>query len=223
MRYSMYRIRRNVSHNLVNARATKDIRQIRLIVFHGKDDIRVERSADLLYQGLMNVLRKKPLQNVTISDVSKASTVSRATFYRSFDEVADILTWRCDREFHQMLISFVSSQPDLSKPNVLLLYVLRHWMQVEHIELLEQLMTNNRLDILFNGFMNNTDIPIKYLETQGIHIDTHEHIYFNSLRAGMFMGIINAWITNGKRETPEEVTDIIYRQFSDIRDANLML
>lgn len=111
----------------------------------------------------------------------------------------------------------------LSKPNVLLLYVLRHWMQVEHIELLEQLMTNNRLDILFNGFMNNTDIPIKYLETQGIHIDTHEHIYFNSLRAGMFMGIINAWITNGKRETPEEVTDIIYRQFSDIRDANLML
>lgn len=192
-------------------------------MFHGKDDIRVLRSAELLYQGLMKNLRVKPLQSVTVFDVSKASTVSRATFYRSFDDISDVLAWKCDREFHDMLTTFIESEPDLNKSNVLLTYVLRHWMQPERLELLEQLMNNNRLDIVYAGFVNNATIVLDYLHEHDIPMDADDYVYFISLKAGVFVGIMKAWITTGKRESAEEVADIVCRQFAEASDANLVL
>lgn len=45
-------------------------------MYHCKDDIRATRSANMLYEALMKLLKSRPLSAITISDVSHVSTVS---------------------------------------------------------------------------------------------------------------------------------------------------
>jgi AcrR family transcriptional regulator len=190
-------------------------------VYHIKDDPRSIKSANLLYAGLMECLKKKPLAKVTVTDVTKVSTVGRATFYRSFDEVPDILAWRCNLEFEKTLSSFVASNPPMEKEDELLLYVLRHWMSSPKI--LEVLIDAGRLDIIFNAFVNNAHIIMDFLESRGIDMKTDDFEYFISVRAGFFIGIIRAWVACGKTQTPEEVARIVAEQHDQVKASELLV
>ena len=190
-------------------------------MYHIKDDPRARKSATLLYAGLMDCLREKPLSKVTVTDVTRASTVGRATFYRGFDEVVDILSWRCDTEFARVLASFVESSPPLEKEDELLIHVLRHWMS--HPQVIEVLIDADRLDVIFNAFVKNAHIIMDYLPTRGVHMDTDDFEYFISVRAGFFIGIIRAWVTCGKTQTPDEVAQIVARQHDQVKAAGLLV
>lgn len=192
-------------------------------MYHCKDDIRVTRSANMLYEALMKLLKSRPLSAITISDVSHVSTVSRATFYRNFDEVTDLLSWKMDQLFEEVLTGFVTSSPDLHKEDALLIYVMRYWMKEEHARLLEVLFENGRIDIIYQGFVNKANILLEYLKKRGMMYDLDDFEYFISVRAGFFVGIICAWIKNGKKETPEEIVTIIAKQHDDVVNNELIL
>jgi hypothetical protein len=192
-------------------------------MFHLRNDIRAERSAKMLYDGLMEVMREKPLKQVHVSDICSVSTVSRATFYRNFDEVLDLLYWKCNQNFHEVLTSFTQSNPDLTKEDVLLHHVLKYWLTEEHIQLLTTIMDEGRLDIIYNSFVNNADIIMGFLKEHGIVIDAEDYIYFISVRAGYFVGIIRGWMENGRKQTPDEITQIISRQHNNVIQNGLLI
>lgn len=193
------------------------------IVVHIKPDIRAERSAKLLYNGLVEVLKTKEFNKVTVSDISAASTVGRATFYRNFDEIPDLLYWKCSGDFKLMLTEFTESRPELKEEDELLLYVLRFWMSGNHLKILEILMDIGRLDIIYNSFVDNADILMDYVRARGVQMSTDDYTYFISVRAGFFVGVIRAWIVGGKKETPEQVSEIVRRQHDDVVNAKLMI
>jgi AcrR family transcriptional regulator len=192
-------------------------------MFHLRDDIRAERSAKMLYDGLMEVMQKKPLRKISVSDICTASTVSRATFYRNFDEVLDLLYWKCSQDFNEVLTSFTESEPDLKKEDVLINYVLRYWLQGEHIQLLSTIMDEGRLDIIYNSFVDNADIIMDFLKKKGIVMDTEDYTYFISVRAGFFVGMIRGWMENGRKQTPDEITEIISRQHENVVQNGLLI
>lgn len=192
-------------------------------MFHCKEDIRAERSAAMLYDALMEELKEKPLDKVTVSDLSKRSTVSRATFYRNFDEIIDLLYWKCDSAFHEVLTAFSDSEPDLTKEDVLIEFLLRYWMEPEHIHLMETIMDAGRLDIIYNSFVDNAEIILNFMKTHGISMSTDNYAFFISVRAGFFVGIIRAWIQTGKKQTPEELSEIVREQHDDVIKSGLLI
>lgn len=44
-----------------------------------------------IYKGLREILKSKPLSEVTIVDIKKQCNISRSTFYRNFNNVLDVL------------------------------------------------------------------------------------------------------------------------------------
>lgn len=192
-------------------------------MFHLKDDIRAERSAKMLYDALMEMLETKPFDKVTVSDISQKSTVSRATFYRNFDEIVDLLYWKCNQEFREVLTGFTTSEPDMTKEDVLLEYILRFWMIPDKIKLPEILMDTGRIDIIYNSFVNNAGIIIDFLEAKQIPMSTDNYEFFISVRAGFFVGIIRAWIRTGRKQTPEELSKIIRSQHDDVVNSGLLI
>ena len=183
-------------------------------MFHIKDDVRAQRSAQLMYAGLMKVLEEKKLSDVTVTDVSLASTVGRATFYRNFDEVTDILWWRVNDEFARVLNAFVDSHATFDEPDELLTYLLRYWMR--HSRDLEVLMEANRLDVIYDCFVGNAGVVVDYLGKLGKDVATGHPDYFVATRAGFFVAIFKTWLQNGKRESPEEVARIVTEQHEQL-------
>lgn len=174
-------------------------------MYHIKEDLRAIKSAELLYDGLTRVMEDKIFQKITIADVTRESTVSRATFYRNFDSIIDILYWKCDRLFNKVLTDFVNKDPDLIENDRLIKEVFTFWF--ENVEILEILIQEKRTDIIFNSFMSNAPIVLNYIrEKTELHI---ENEYFLAIRISILVGIFQAWISRGKRESAEEVIEIL--------------
>lgn len=65
-------------------------------MYHIPEDRRAKKSAESFYVGLLKLLRRKKFQKLTVAEIVKESTTSRATFYRLFDNKADIILWKCE-------------------------------------------------------------------------------------------------------------------------------
>lgn len=188
-------------------------------MYHLKEDVRAEKSAELLYEALTRCMAQKEFNKITISELSKESTVSRATFYRNFDEVIDILYWKCDRLFQSVLTTFVASEPDLSQADGLINYVFSFWMK--HTDILEILIERGRVDIIYNSFLNNAGVVMEYLSKK-LHLPEWNTRYFISTRVGIFVGVFQAWITGGKQESVKDLTRILNQQVIAVRNTGFI-
>jgi len=175
-------------------------------MFHIKDDLRSVKSAELLYEGLERVLKKREFDKITVTDITKESTVSRATFYRNFDTIIDVLYWKCNQLFNRVLTDFVEQEPDLKEKDLLISFVFRFW--VEHVDILDILINEGRIDIIYNSFMSNAPIVMDYIKER-IDFPNVQYNYFFATRVGIFIGVFQTWITGGKKETGDELTQII--------------
>lgn len=114
-------------------------------MYHIPNDKRAKRSAAALVKGLCQTLQKKKMADVTVVDVTKSAAVSRATFYRLFDNIVDILYWQAEQVLLEAL-----SEGKQEKPvdfRVVFRTFVYCWMQ--HRKLLEVIAANDQLDILY--------------------------------------------------------------------------
>ena len=109
-------------------------------MYHISDDKRARQSADLIWNGLVDCMNQKDFTEITVTDLQKASGVARTTFYRAFDNLSDILYWKCDTCFREALSgctpSMFLNEVDFAK------HYFKYWM--EHSEILEWLIKINR-------------------------------------------------------------------------------
>lgn len=188
-------------------------------MYHIKDDLRAKKSAELLYEGLEQCMKKKEFDKITVTDITKESTVSRATFYRNFDLVIDILYWKCNQLFQKVLSDYVASKPDLNQPYSLISFVFHFWM--EHTEILELLIHQRRTDIISNAFIGNADIVMEYIRER-IQIPKYNDKYFLATRVGIFTAVFQTWIDCGKKETLSELIQILSMQYYVIDNSKII-
>ena len=95
-------------------------------MYHISTDKRAQKSAALIWQGMEQYLQEKPFHKLRISDINQKSYVSRATFYRLFDSLQDVLVYQCDRIYSQLEKAFRSNEIQTKQDFFLLL--IEKWM-----------------------------------------------------------------------------------------------
>lgn len=180
-------------------------------MYHISKDKRSKQSAELIYQGLLQCLAKKSFTQVTVTDVQKASGVARTTIYRCFDNLSDILYWRCDLCFRESLHSVRSGSPNELD---LIRGYFSYWMK--HSDILKLLVDIDRQDIIYVCHMKNA----KTLEqSHGAlpGLNETDARYFMAIRTGVTISVLKAWLDGGRKETAEELLAIIERQFANLK------
>ncbi|MDO4154071.1 MAG: hypothetical protein Q4E21_04380 [Clostridia bacterium] len=186
------------------------------MMYHISKDKRAVQSAELIYNGLIECMRKKSFSDITVTDLQKTSGVARTTFYRSFDNLSDILYWKCDTCFQE---AFDDCTPDVFMNELdLAKHYFSYWM--EHSDILELLIKINRHDIIYACHAKNADdLQKRYGEPLGIPI-VHSD-YFMAIRTGFTISILTAWLKDGKKETPDEIGEIIKEQLTLLVKSNI--
>lgn len=176
-------------------------------MYHISEDKRAKQSAELIYNGLIECIKKKPFSEITVTDLQRASGVARTTFYRAFDNLSDILYWKCDACFKDVLGNLTPNM--FINELVLARHYFRYWM--EHSDILELLIDINRQDIIYACHMKNADaLQKQYGKPEGLNIE-HSN-YFMAIRTGFTISILTTWLKGGKKETPDEIAEIIKEQ-----------
>lgn len=180
-------------------------------MYHINNDKRTKESAKLLWDGLLKCLEKKNFDNITISDLHKTTGIARTTFYRCFDNISDILYWKCDECFYEVLSTYNFNK------NINELKLAKHYFDywIKNSKILELLTKINRQDIIYLSHYKTAELlKEKYGKLEYIK---HSK-YFISIRTSLTISILLTWINNGKKETSEELIEIIKEQLLLIKN-----
>lgn len=180
-------------------------------MYHIKPDKRSKDSSVRLYTALSILLETNEFGCITIKDLAETAAVARATFYRNFDSIEDILLYETDEKFKELkdyLNAYYSSTPNYVL-NFFIFPFLSFWQK--DTKLVELLISCNKISILQDAFIKllSSSIEAYYAPNE---IDIEYYNYFLALKSGIAINILVQWIKDGKVETPDEIMEILMRQ-----------
>jgi AcrR family transcriptional regulator len=175
-----------------------------------KGDLFVERKKndglflkECMFTAFMQLLREKPLDEITITEITSRAGVSRMTFYRSFSSKEEIVRdyfAKKKEDFHAGAALSSINDGHIAYRNVLycFTYLLSYGNEIKL--LLRANMGNIVLDTITNYLLeffltDPSDTQRKYLL----------HSY-----AGSIYNTFVVWLLNGALEQPEQIARLIY-------------
>ena len=157
-----------------------------------------------LEQSLKNLLLKKPLTKITVSDITDDCGINRMTFYYHFKDIYDLVEWSCledaiialdekktyDTWQQGLLQIFIAVEEN--KPFILNVYRCVHREQVEKYlqPLVDQLLLN---------VINE--------EAAGITVRDEDKQFIAQVYSYMFIGLMLDWIKDDMREDPQQIVE----------------
>lgn len=161
-----------------------------------------------LEQSLKNLLLKKPLTKITLSDIADDCGINRMTFYYHFKDIYDLVEWSCLEDakhaldekktyetWQQGLLQIFEAVKE-NKPFILNVYRCVHREQVE--KYLQPLV-----DQLILGVINE--------ETGNMTIRDEDKQFIAQIYSYIFIGLMLDWIKDDMREDPQPLVDRLAR------------
>ncbi len=172
-------------------------------MYHIKENPRIRESAALIVDGLFRCLKKKSFAELTITEVHQEAGVGRATFYRLFDCMPDVLSYQCDLVFHRLFDDDSWKEQRDYRANFI--YFLSYWMAQE--ELLKAIIESHHLEILYGAHARCAS-NITQAIARSDEISPVEMEYAMSVLTSVMIGVLTKWYQRGQKETAEELFEI---------------
>lgn len=172
-------------------------------MYHIKNDKRCRKSAAKIGEALRVMLAEKPLSEITVTDVQKASRTGRATFYRLFDTVDDVLVYIAEEEFMGLMALY----KDMS------------WSQfTEHI--INSILYESRslLNVASSGKTHLISRALRSKLTEEAASNSVEFDNKTKYMIAMFVGgclsLVSAWDESGREEPIGELVRLMQQAFN---------
>ena len=157
-----------------------------------------------LEQSLKNLLLKKPLSKITISDLTEECGMNRMTFYYHFKDIYDLVEWSCLTDAKRALdekktydtwqqgFLQILEAVQANKPFIMNVYHCVHREQVEMYlrPLVEDLILN-----------------VVNEEAEGLNVRDEDKTFIVQAYSYIFIGIMLDWIKEDMQENPQEIVE----------------
>lgn len=152
-----------------------------------------------IFEAYYNLLKKQPCNEISVSDICEKAGVSRMSFYRNFKSKEDLISKSVEKIMQGL------------KANLLKYEKINQYIVTREI-----FITAETYKAAFNAF-KNSNYAEQFLDTvsdklfsfapQDIINPSKKYtpVFFFSALAG----VLNAWIRNGTKETPDEMAKLI--------------
>ncbi len=170
-----------------------------------KMDIRIKRTKKMLSDALLELLKTKPIEKITPTELCRAATINRNTFYTHYKSTSEVLD-----EIENELLDTVDESINSAKT------------PVGAIESLCEMLRKNRklTSIIFNTNSGNKIVEKAFQITNKFNQskmdeknNTLDKAYRDMLSIYTISGsasVIKYWVQNGMREEPKAVADFIF-------------
>lgn len=169
-------------------------------MYHIKSDRRSRRTAEEIGKGLLTCLKEKPLSCVTVTDIHRLTNISRATFYRLFDNIDDILEYLCDTASRE---EFERTELPEDDPEHLFPRLLAQGL--ENHDLFQALISNGRYDLIFRYADRRYRLMQSLSDDLIPEMDDRSYDYVISAMAMNMVSTMVIWHRRGCVDTPEEI------------------
>ena len=170
-------------------------------------DARVRYTRMVIENSFLELLQEKPMAKITVTELCQKAQINRATFYKHYLDVPDLLEKLEEELFSQIRAMFRNQAADMES----MLLDMMNYTRRELTRFLAlggdngdpSLMTKTFLICYENGY------PLVERNTPEMD-DTKRRMLFQFMSQGAG-GILTWWIKNGMKEEPEKVITLIMK------------
>lgn len=167
-------------------------------MYHISKDKRAYNSANKISKAMMECLKIKNFTDITVSDLQKNSKIGRATFYRLFDNTADVLLYLCDKIFIDAGKEFEKIEsPTADKTTLCFIEKC-----MENKTLLTAIVESNRIDFLHNAHKKFLNLEQNFFFP---NLTKEDLSYLTTTLTACTCAFIVSWIQNGSKESAKEL------------------
>ena len=157
-----------------------------------------------LEQSLKNLLLKKPLSKITISDLTEDCGMNRMTFYYHFKDIYDLVEWSCLTDAKRALdekktydtwqqgFLQILEAVQANKPFIMNVYHCVHREQVE---------------IYLRPLVEDLILNVVNEEAGGLNVQDEDKTFIVQAYSYIFIGIMLDWIKEDMKENPQEIVE----------------
>lgn len=153
-------------------------------MYEMKTNRKAFKSQQKIYKALRQILKSKPLREITVSDICQECNISRTTFYRNFSNVAEIL---------EVIFEFFYSEylEKRQNANNQLLFFFEYWYY--HRDLVH-IITNQNNSIIKNCMIRHDP-------------DLMQNPYELDLKYSILTSLLSKW-SELKEKDPKEMYEL---------------
>src|SRR5215216_114045 len=171
-----------------------------------KKDRRSQRTRHLLSAALVQLIREKDYNSITVSDIIERANVGRSTFYAHYRDKDDLFVGELDRVI-EVLSQQIPSQEEM--PFFPSLGLFRH--VGEQYELYKALVWTPGIDLLIKHLQKSLSQRVQQgLVKSGQEFDTPLPILANFI-TGNFLTLLKWWLENKRIYSAEQMDTIFLK------------
>jgi AcrR family transcriptional regulator len=168
-----------------------------------------------LANSLISLMKKKPLERITVSDVTKNCEMCRENFYYHFMDKYDLIRWIYEDKIYEKAISNLKgavSEEELTENCVEWVHYFR-----ENRDFVQSALKDNSPNGLHNSLVNSTikiiTLQVKgFLGTNELSKDMLYHIHHYAYGK---ITVIENWLFRGMVDSDKFVAEMMIQSMSD--------
>lgn len=186
-----------------------------LVINLNKNDLRVKKAKNALYNTLMELMKTKSFEEIKVSDICNAALINRSTFYAHYNDKYELLKDAIDN-LKNSLIEELNKNVKTSNTKEYYLEMIS--ILLNHIEekrnIYQQIMLNNRnsimVDILYDVLDHDITSKIKKTKSEKIPGEIIAKFYIGAV---FNVGLI--FLKNEKKYSKQEILEYLNRLIPD--------
>lgn len=169
-----------------------------------KNDNRVRYTKMVIKESLLQILAKKPIQQVTVKEICEVAQINRATFYLHYSDPYDLLEKIEDEMFNDVSTSVIPNINDIDHMTRQLFEVIE-----KNIDLCCVLFSENGDKMFLKRIMDfSRDVSLASWKQQHPEISSMRLEYLYAFVVSGCVAVIEEWVRSGMKETPFELGQI---------------
>lgn len=168
-----------------------------------KIDHRVRYTKMVIKESLLELMKEKSINNITVTEICKLADINRNTFYCHYDNQFELLE-SLEDELYKDIIQIVEVDMNCNTTTSLT-YALCKYIK-DNQSICEIILSDNGEQKLLERIMY---ISYDYTKNAYADIDTELFDNWYAFVAHGTIAVIKRWINNGLKESPDSVTAFI--------------
>jgi len=170
-------------------------------------NIKKKKSQQKIEKIFIELLQKKEIQDISVSDICKLAKLNRSTFYANYIDIYDLAD-KLKKDLSQEVINIYSSEREEKNHSYNFLKLFRH---IKDNQLFYNTFFKLNYDNNYKQFEDfiNYDI-FKKLYNNELELDYHITFFMSGLNS-----IIKKWLKNKCIESPEQINKILIDEYKN--------
>ena len=157
-----------------------------------------------LEESLKKMLLKKPVNKITISDITEDCGINRMTFYYHFKDIYDLVEWSCVEDAARALDGKKTYDTWQQGFQQIFQAVLDNKPLVQNVY---QFVNREQVETYLYSLTHNLLIGVIEEKAVGMQVRDEDKEFIADFFKFAFVGLMLDWIRNGMKKDPQQIID----------------